>query len=144
MNKHIGDAHKWNIIGNIRNNVSKYPLLSPSTPFLYPFVTGFTRAVTFCFFVFFLCLFYVLSFRLCQWCFPFFYCFFWVIFLFACFFFLLRSMGENCTKIKIVWIDVMYIWIKKFFSRVDFVIVVLLVSFNTWKHLGLLSSWSSN
>ena len=28
---------------------------------------------------------------------------------FCMFFFLLRSMGENCTKIKIVLIDVMYI-----------------------------------
>ena len=144
MNKHIGDAHKWNIIGNIRNNVSKYPLLSPSTPFLYPFVTGFTRAVTFLFFCLFSLLILCFVFSLVLMMFSLFYCFFWVIFLFACFFFLLRSMGENCTKIKIVWIDVMYIWIKKFFSRADFVIVVLLVSFNTWKHLGLLSSWSSN
>ena len=33
---------------------------------------------------------------------------------FCMFFFLLRSMRENCTKIKIVWIDFMHIWIKKF------------------------------
>ena len=37
LNKHVGDSHKWNIIGKIRNNVSNQPLLSPSTPSLYHF-----------------------------------------------------------------------------------------------------------
>ena len=97
--------------------------LGPTSPLFWPLLNRMYHkttshveiwAVTFLFFCLFSLFILCFVFSLVPMMFSLFYCFFWVIFLFACFFFLLRSMGENCTKIKIFWIDFMYIWIKKF------------------------------
>ena len=50
---------------------------------------------------------------------------FCVVFLFACFFFLLRSIRENWTKINIVWIDIVYIWVKEFVVRLMMLLLFL-------------------
>ena len=50
--------------------------------------------------------------------FPFFSFFFlFVLFFFLHAFFLLRSIRENWSKINIVWIDIMHIWVKEFVVR---------------------------
>ena len=71
--------------------------------------------------------------------FPFFIAFF-ELFSFLHVFFSFTLYGRKLYEDKNS-LDRFHVYLnQKVFSRVDFVIVVLLVSFNTWKHLGLVSS----
>ena len=55
--------------------------------------------------------------------FPFFFLF--VLFFFLHAFFLLRSIRENWSKINIVWIDMMHIWVKEFVVRLMMLLLFL-------------------
>ena len=58
--------------------------------------------------------------------FPFFFFFFlFVLFFFLHAFFLLRSIRENWSKINIVWIDIMHIWVKEFVVRLMMLLLFL-------------------
>ena len=97
--------------------------LGPTSPLFWPLLNRMCHkttshvkiwAVTFLFFCLFSLFILCFVFLLVPMMFSLFLLLFLSYFPFCMFFFLLRSMGENCTKIKIVWIDFMYIWIKKF------------------------------
>ena len=97
--------------------------LGPTSPLFWPLLNRMCHkttshveiwAVTFLFFCLFSLFILCFVFSLVPMMFSLFLLLFLSYFPFCMFFFLLRSMGENCTKIKIVWIDFMYIWIKKF------------------------------
>ena len=58
--------------------------------------------------------------------FPFFSFFsFLCCFSFCMLFFLLRSIRENWSKINIVWIDIMHIWVKEFVVRLMMLLLFL-------------------
>ena len=73
--------------------------------------------------------------------FPFFSFFFlFVLFLFLHAFFLLHSIRENWSKINIVWIDIMHIWVKEFVVRLMMLLLFLCKALILEKNLGFSSS----
>ena len=126
--------------------------LRPTSPLFWPLLNRMCHkttshveiwAVTFLFFLSFFSVYFMFCLFACaNDVFPVFIAI-WVIFLFACFF-SFTQYGRKLYQDKNRF-HRCYVYLnQKGCSRVDSVIVVLLVSFNTWKHLGLSSSWSSN
>ena len=114
----------------IQISLYSHPLLPPSIIF----VNRVTRAVTF-----------FLSFRLCTGMPMMFFLFLLLfeLFSFLHVFFSFTQYGRKLYQDKNRFNRCHVYLNQKVCSRVDSVIVVLLLSFNTWKHLGLSSSWSS-
>ena len=125
------------MIGNIRNDFFKLTLTPPTpTTFLNPYACG-TQGYKGCyllywFFVLFLSqLFFSVVVFLFVYrddkdvfsLFPFFFLFMLFFFLHA--FFLSRSIRENWSKINIVWIDIMHIWVKEFVVRLMMLLLFL-------------------
>ena len=112
----------------------------PPTTFLNPYACG-TQGYKGCYlFYWFFCLVSLLTFfflllfsclctgmlRMFFLYFPFFSFFFlFVLFFFLHAFFLLRSIRENWSKINIVWIDIMHIWVKEFVVRLMMLLLFL-------------------